>query len=596
MTIFISFFGIAGRFAGDLLITALGWASSLLFGRVPRTHQIFLVLMMSFSFLWLIFLLGLLVPSVASFLLSATPHPPSINEAWLAVVLVLGLLLLPLAVGLAGYLVPAEGERPGGWAIVRDILRGYLLTPLISGLLIFLAGVGLVRKARSRSHGWSDIHVPIVVKPGGYDQLVKDLGEALDDAGLPAPADEAPWVLTLPARLLTAVAGGNVRKLRPDRLMELEGPTLRVGVYPSDIAISGPTWDRVRARAAILSRLATTAAHLTTSEEAQRVEDQIAKLAALGGATGAGLHAEVHAAFKTIDQSLLELAVPTDQWDILYRLRLEVERDLLIGSKPGTEFPKASSNEPPTVVATAQERADASPAGRVAAKWLSVARWSLVGLTLLTVALMIKIVMPFDAPLLALAQSWDSWSAFWDAVSQSANIPLIAIAGIFVVWLLYKKRRREALLVILLFAAATGASEGLKWLVARPRPEGGGAGIPGVVYSFPSGHELETLMILGIVVLRFWRGAKAVWARVGATVLVAIEVVLVGIARVALSAHFPSDVLAGLLGGFGVLGLYAWWTRAGAWADHSASDPAKTPASEHDREMKTRGDPHPIPA
>jgi membrane-associated phospholipid phosphatase len=596
MTIFISFFGIAGRFAGDLLITALGWASSLLFGRVPRTHQIFLVLMMAFSFLWLILVLGLLVPSVASFMLSATPHPPSINEAWLAVVLVLGVLLLPLAVGVAGYLVPAEGERPGGWAIVRDILRGYLLTPLISGLLIFLAGVGMIRKARSRGHGWSDIHVPIVVKPGGYDQLVRDLGETLDSAGLPAPAEEAPWVLTLPARLLTAVAGGNVRKLRPDRLMELEAPTLRVGVYPSDIAISGPTWDRVRARAAILSRLATTAAHLTTSEEAQKVEDQIATLAALGGAAGGSLPAGVHAAFKAIDESLLELAVPTDQWDILYRLRLEVERDLLIGAKPGTEFPKSSSSEPAAVAPTAQALADASPAGRVAARWLGVARWSLLGLTLLTVALIIKVVIPFDQPLLALAQSWDSWSAFWDAVSQSANIPLIAIAGVFVIWLLFKKRRREALLVILLFAAATGASEGLKALVARPRPEGGGAGIPGVVFSYPSGHELETLMILGIVVLRFWRGAKALWARAGATVLVAIEVVLVGIARVALSTHFPSDVLAGLLGGFGVLGLYAWWTRAGAWADHSADDPAKKPLPAQNRAMSTRGDPGTIAA
>jgi hypothetical protein len=34
MTILVSVFGFAGRFAGDLLTSALGWASSLLFGRV----------------------------------------------------------------------------------------------------------------------------------------------------------------------------------------------------------------------------------------------------------------------------------------------------------------------------------------------------------------------------------------------------------------------------------------------------------------------------------------------------------------------------------------------------------------------------------
>jgi hypothetical protein len=41
MTMLVSAFGIAGRIAGDLMTSALGWASSLLFGRVPRTHRSF---------------------------------------------------------------------------------------------------------------------------------------------------------------------------------------------------------------------------------------------------------------------------------------------------------------------------------------------------------------------------------------------------------------------------------------------------------------------------------------------------------------------------------------------------------------------------
>ena len=339
MTILISMFGVAGRFAGDLLTSALGWASSLLFGRVPRSHQIFLVLMMAFSFLWLLFAIGLILPSIASFLLDATPHPPFIDRVWLGLVLLLGVIFLPLVVGLAGYLVPASGKRPEGAAILRELLRGYLLAPLISGLLIFLAGVGIVRKIRSRRHGWSDVHVPIVVKPHGYDEVVGDLGAALESAGLEARAEEAPWVLTMPARLLTAVAGNNVRKLRPDRLIELEGPNLRVGVYPSDIAISGSVGERTRARAAILSRLATTAAHQTTSSEAQAVEDRILEIAESGRASAGTLGPSARSGFEGVDARLLKLDVPTDEWDILYRLRLQVERDLLAGAKPGTTFP-----------------------------------------------------------------------------------------------------------------------------------------------------------------------------------------------------------------------------------------------------------------
>jgi len=47
-------------------------------------------------------------------------------------------------------------------------------------------------------------------------------------------------------------------------------------------------------------------------------------------------------------------------------------------------------------------------------------------------------------------------------------------------------------------------------------------------------------------------------------------VILVCLARMALDLHYPSDDLAGLLGGFGILGLYSWWTRPGSWADKPA--------------------------
>ena len=331
MTMLLSAFGIIGRYAGDVLMSGLSWASSLVFGRVPRSHQIYLVLMMAASLLWLLVLLSLSVPAVRSFLLATTPHP-SATRVWLGVALLVSVVALPLGVGLAGYLVPATGERPKGAALIRELLRGYVLAPLIDGLFIFLAGVGIVRKVRSLRHGWSDVHIPIVVKPGHYDQLVDDLKRALDSADLPVTVRDAPWVLTLPARLLTSVAGDNVRKLRPDRLIELIGPSMRVGVYPSDIAISATTRDRTRARAVMISRLATTAAHLTNSEEAQKVEDRLGQVAKHGGGSQDETAAGARTAFEAIDRQLLELEVSTDEWDILYRMRLQIERDLLAHS------------------------------------------------------------------------------------------------------------------------------------------------------------------------------------------------------------------------------------------------------------------------
>ncbi len=331
MTTLISIFGIVGRFAGDLMMSALGWASSLLFGRVPRSHQVFLVGMMAGSLLWVLAVLSLVLPSIVTVLLSTTPHPPFVDAVWLGAVLLGLALLLPAAVGLAGLFVPAEDDRPVGLAMIREVLRGYVLAPVISFLLVFLAGVGIARKVRSARHGWSDTHIAIVVKPGGYDQMVSDLADALDAAGLPVQVSEAPRVLTLPAWILTRVAGDRVGKLRPDHLVELRGRAFRVGLYPSDIAISAAQPTRTRARAALLGRLTTTEAHLTTSAEAQGMEDRLELLATSRAKAGSP---RTRAALETIDAELVKLSVSTDEWDILYRLRLQVERDLLKGDVP----------------------------------------------------------------------------------------------------------------------------------------------------------------------------------------------------------------------------------------------------------------------
>jgi hypothetical protein len=306
--------------------------------------------MMALSFVWVLVVLGLVIPSIASFALATTPHPPFVDNAWLGYALAIAAIALPIGVGLAGYLVPAQGVRPGTSGALRECLRGYLLAPLIAGLLVFLAGVGIARKIRSKRRGWGDSHVPIVVKPGGYDQMVVDLQDALVRVGLSVTAEDAPWVLTVPARLVGAVAGSNVRKLRPDRLIELTGPRLRVGLYPSDIAISGPNPDRTRARAAILSRLATTSAHLTTSAEAQAVEDKLASVAKSSHAARRTAGSRTRSAFEAIDTQLLELAVPTEEWDVLYRLRLQVERDLLAGHEPATAGRRSSSSTPMSAV------------------------------------------------------------------------------------------------------------------------------------------------------------------------------------------------------------------------------------------------------
>ncbi len=325
MTMLVSMFGLVGRFAGDLLIAAFGWAASIMFGRVPRGHQIFLSSMVFGSVLWMVMLILLVIPSLATLALSTTPHPGFVSPTGLATSMLVGVVILPAWVGLAGWLVPVESGRASGLGAVREVLRGYITTPAIAFLLAFLAGVGLVRKLRSQRHRWADTHVPVVIEAGDYDQTVATLHAGLTAAGLAADVRPAPRILSLPAWVLTRIGGPASSSKRTDRLRELCGQDLRIGVYPSDIAISIKPENRMLARAAVFDVLETTKAHLTTSAEAQKVEDQLKKIAQ-GGVVGYLPGSET---FERVDAAMNDLDIPEAEWDIIYRIRMQVEADLL---------------------------------------------------------------------------------------------------------------------------------------------------------------------------------------------------------------------------------------------------------------------------
>ena len=143
--------------------------------------------------------------------------------------------------------------------------------------------------------------------------------------------------MSMPAKWLAAVAGRTSSALVPDRMLRLRGPDLDILIYPMDILISGKPDDVTRARAAMASRLTTSAAHLTVRAEAQAIEDRLTALA-----TGSGdpddpprFDEAAAAEFAAIDEALATIRVPYEEWEVLYRQRLQVERDLRAGAMAG---------------------------------------------------------------------------------------------------------------------------------------------------------------------------------------------------------------------------------------------------------------------
>jgi undecaprenyl-diphosphatase len=70
-------------------------------------------------------------------------------------------------------------------------------------------------------------------------------------------------------------------------------------------------------------------------------------------------------------------------------------------------------------------------------------------------------------------------------------------------------------------------------------------------YSFPSGHALNVTVFATVMVFLVWPLLSPVGRRI-ATVAATLLVLVVGADRMFLGAHFPSDVLAGVLLGLGI--------------------------------------------
>lgn len=317
MAIFAGLASMLGRFAGRVLNTTLGWATLLLFGRVPASRQMLLLVIVFGALVWVALIVGVLVPDVGALLIAAVPLPDFVDETWVRLAMLVGALVTPLLIGAAATFIVAKEQRPQGFGLVRAVLRGYPFSAVLTVTIVVLALVATFRKLRALAKRWESAHVALIAKPDGYDEVVSNVHEALRGAGLELARRPAGKLVSTPPKLLDAVAGRTLGSLVPDQLIELHGASLEILVYPSDLALVGAKLDVARARAAIMSTLPATPAYQTSTAEAQKVEDDIQALAQRTDGVPA-------AALEELDRRLARLTVPFEDWDVLYRLRLQL--------------------------------------------------------------------------------------------------------------------------------------------------------------------------------------------------------------------------------------------------------------------------------
>lgn len=147
------------------------------------------------------------------------------------------------------------------------------------------------------------------------------------------------------------------------------------------------------------------------------------------------------------------------------------------------------------------------------------------------------------------------------------------------IYLWLRKRGRVALVVLIAVGGGILLSTIMKSYFDRPRPDLVPHGSYVLTKSFPSGHAMmaaTTYLTLGAVIAETERKRALRIFFLGLGVLLAV---LVGISRVYLGVHWPSDVLAGWVAG-SVWALCCWMmARALDDKRHNVTHPANPAAS-----------------
>lgn len=166
-------------------------------------------------------------------------------------------------------------------------------------------------------------------------------------------------------------------------------------------------------------------------------------------------------------------------------------------------------------------------------------------------------VFAFDAPLLQLAHAMASAGLDRVFLAMSAlgyAWGVIPIDVLLVLGLAFRRRYREGLFAGISIIGSLLLNLAAKHSFARPRPDLWPSIAPETTYSFPSGHAMGSMTLALVVVLLCWY-PRSRWGwgwRWPATIIAALFVLMVGLSRVYLGVHYPSDILAG-------------WTAASVW-------------------------------
>ncbi|MEF2968674.1 phosphatase PAP2 family protein [Paenibacillus sp. M1] len=173
-----------------------------------------------------------------------------------------------------------------------------------------------------------------------------------------------------------------------------------------------------------------------------------------------------------------------------------------------------------------------------------------------------KKIAQFDNVIISLIQGLESpvltsIMKFFTFIGGGIPVTVITIAILFI---LYKvlHHRRELILFIYVVIGSALLNEALKLVFHRARPS-----LHRIInangFSFPSGHSMAAFSLYGVTAYLLWRHISTSSGRVMLIVCSSAMILTIGISRIYLGVHYPSDVLGGFLASGSWLAISIWF-------------------------------------
>ncbi|HZV01090.1 MAG TPA: hypothetical protein VFF73_30530 [Planctomycetota bacterium] len=323
---------------GRILNTAFGWATILLFGKVPARKQVYLSAASLASLVWFLAALSIAFPRVGAFLLAFVVLPEWVEDSYIRIAMLVAAVAIPAIVGGLSIAMHDAEDRPRGvGGKVMAVLRGYPYTIGLALTFVLMMVFAPILRLQAAARRWTSQHVPIVVEPEDYMTVLSDVEKALATGGVETRREQATWMLRVPTKVLSFFAGSTVSRFIADQLTTLRGESLEVILHPSDLLVRGPQATVAHLQAILAERLTFTKAYLTYEKEAHELEDRLREIWEGARRAGTGRFDRPRLeALRAVEKDLRKLEVPFEEWEVLLREKLQVERALL-GTALGLE-------------------------------------------------------------------------------------------------------------------------------------------------------------------------------------------------------------------------------------------------------------------